>query len=172
MPVTRKMLQKGNSFFLGIVNFWFYFLLLVLILTFEQVVVRCVCQTLKKEWLCEQVQAAYHNSGRDPKDITKNQFGLGLLSCNSDCKSKIKVDDSDLHLRKSKAPEVRHSVIFNKSEKILTFDSSLKFVIFLLSFQKKEPDTENHVRKRKRRKDKVQQDHQVSSFQVICTTRE
>nr|GFB58313.1 NF-X1-type zinc finger protein NFXL2 [Tanacetum cinerariifolium] len=63
--------------------------------------------------------------------------GLGLLECNSDCKSKIKVDDSELHLRKPKAPE------------------------------KKEPDVENYVRKRKRRKDKLQEDHQISSFQKI-----
>ncbi|GKD91457.1 hypothetical protein Tco_1366964, partial [Tanacetum coccineum] len=76
------------------------------------VIVRCGCQTLKKDWPCHQVQAAYHSSGRDPKDITNNKFGLGILECNSDCKSKIKVDDLELHLQKPKAPEVRHSALF------------------------------------------------------------
>ncbi|GJW81117.1 hypothetical protein Tco_0145092 [Tanacetum coccineum] len=90
----------------------------------KKVIVRCGCQTLKKDWPCHQVQAAYHNSGRDLKDLTKNQFGLGLLECNSDCKSKIK---------------------------------------------KKELDVENSVRKCNRRKDKVEEDDQRSSFQVQRT---
>lgn len=71
-----------------------------------KVTVRCQCQTLKKEWPCQDVQAAYQNSGRDPKDISKNHFGIGLLPCNSDCKSKVKVVDQELHLRKSKDLEV------------------------------------------------------------------
>ncbi|XP_023752902.1 NF-X1-type zinc finger protein NFXL2 [Lactuca sativa] len=103
----------------------------------KKVIVRCGCQSLKKEWACHQVQATYINNGRDPKDITKNQFGVGLLPCNSECKSKLKVDDPDLHLRKPKAPE------------------------------KKETDVENHVRKRKRRKEKLQQDLQLSMFQKV-----
>ncbi|PWA40585.1 PLAC8 motif-containing protein [Artemisia annua] len=100
--------------------------------------VRCGSQTLKKDWPCHQVQAAYQSSGGDQKDITKNQFGLELLECNSDCKSKLEVDDSELQLRKPKAPE------------------------------KMELDVENYVQKRKRRKGKVQQDHQLSSFQIIA----
>lgn len=67
-----------------------------------KVTVRCGCQTLKKEWQCLDVQAAYRNIGRDPKDISKNQFGLGLLRCNCDCKSKVQVVDSVLQSRKPK----------------------------------------------------------------------
>ena len=71
-----------------------------------KVTVRCSCQTLKKEWLCQDVQAAYWKAGRDPKDISKSQFGSGLLPCNSDCKSKAQIIDQELHLRKSKDLEV------------------------------------------------------------------
>ncbi|KAI3939092.1 hypothetical protein MKX01_001960 [Papaver californicum] len=60
----------------------------------KKVNVRCRCQNLKKEWLCQDVQAAYITSGCDPKDISKSQFGIGL-----------KVVDSGLQLRKSKVPE-------------------------------------------------------------------
>ena len=72
-----------------------------------KVTVRCKCQTLKKEWICQDVQAAYRDTGYDPKDISKNQFGLGLLPCNSDCKSKIQEVDSALQLHKPKVLEVR-----------------------------------------------------------------
>lgn len=61
---------------------------------------------MKKEWLCHDVQAAYLNVSCDPKDVSKNQFGLGLLPCNSECKSKVKVVDSELQLRKPKVVEV------------------------------------------------------------------
>lgn len=71
----------------------------------KKVTVRCGCQTLKKEWLCHDVQAAYLNVSCDPKDVSKNQFGLGLLPCNSECKSKVKVVDSELQLRKPKVVE-------------------------------------------------------------------
>ena len=73
----------------------------------RKVTVRCKCQTLKKEWICQDVQAAYCDTGYDPKDISKNQFGLGLLPCNSDCKSKIQEVDSALQLLKPKVLEVR-----------------------------------------------------------------
>ncbi|CAK9171785.1 unnamed protein product, partial [Ilex paraguariensis] len=71
----------------------------------KKVTVRCGCQNLKKEWLCQDVQAAYRNTGYDPKDISKSNYGLSLLPCNSDCKSKVKVPDSELLLRKSKVVE-------------------------------------------------------------------
>ncbi|XVE52496.1 hypothetical protein DITRI_Ditri02bG0126600 [Diplodiscus trichospermus] len=73
----------------------------------KKVTVRCKCQTLKKEWICQDVQSAYRDTGYDPKDISKNQFGLGLLPCNSDCKSKVQEVDSALQLRKLKGLEVR-----------------------------------------------------------------
>ncbi|XP_021904144.1 NF-X1-type zinc finger protein NFXL2 isoform X2 [Carica papaya] len=76
----------------------------------KKVTVRCKCQTLKKEWVCQDVQAAYRNAGYDPKDISKNQFGLGLLPCNSDCKSKIQAVESVLQLRKSKEIEVETAI--------------------------------------------------------------
>ncbi|KAL3837753.1 hypothetical protein ACJIZ3_022344 [Penstemon smallii] len=71
----------------------------------KKVNVRCKCQTLKKEWLCKDVQIAYQSVGSDSKDVTKNQYGLGLLPCDSNCKSKMKVPDAELHFRPSKAQE-------------------------------------------------------------------
>ncbi|KAF9596944.1 hypothetical protein IFM89_014523 [Coptis chinensis] len=71
----------------------------------KKINVRCACQNLKKEWVCQEVQAAYRNSGRDPMDISKNQFGIGLLSCNSECSRKLKVSDSELQLRKANVVE-------------------------------------------------------------------
>jgi NF-X1-type zinc finger protein NFXL1 len=72
----------------------------------------------------------------DPKVyLSKNQYGVGILPCNSVCKSKIKVSEtSDLQHRKSKAPE-------------------------------KEFDTT--IPKRRKRRDRVQQDDQISKFQKI-----
>ncbi|XP_015877400.3 NF-X1-type zinc finger protein NFXL2 isoform X2 [Ziziphus jujuba] len=104
----------------------------------KKVTVRCKCQTLKKEWLCHDVQAAYRSAGCDPKEVLKSQFGLGLLPCNSDCKSKVQVVDSELHLRKCKAAEV------------------------------KEPETAKHVPKRKRRKERVQEAKQISTLQKVA----
>lgn len=134
MPVTWQMQQKGNDFeklimkvlwrrLTYVVMNWCSFPVWCIIihqrlaacylstsfscqLFLYKVTVRCQCQTLKKEWPCQDVQAAYQNSGRDPKDISKNHFGIGLLPCNSDCKSKVKVVDQELHLRKSKDLEV------------------------------------------------------------------
>jgi len=71
-----------------------------------KVTVRCGCQTLKKEWLCQDVQAAYCSAGTDLKDVSKNQYGMGLLPCNSDCRSKVKVAEPELQHRKSKIVEV------------------------------------------------------------------
>lgn len=56
---------------------------------------------MKREWLCQDVVKAYRNAGRDPKDVSKTQFGVGLLPCGVDCKRKVKVVDSELHLRKA-----------------------------------------------------------------------
>ncbi|XP_037492718.1 NF-X1-type zinc finger protein NFXL2 isoform X2 [Jatropha curcas] len=106
----------------------------------KKVTVRCQCQTLKKEWPCHDVQAAYRNSGRDPKDVSKTQFGLGLLACNADCKSKLKVVDHELHLRKSR------------------------------DLEKKETDTEKHVPKRRKRRERVQEANQISRLQKFVAT--
>lgn len=71
----------------------------------KKVTVRCGCHNLKNSWLCHEVQTGYRKSGRDPKDIPKNQFGNGLLSCDSSCKSKAQAVESELLQRKPKAPE-------------------------------------------------------------------
>ncbi|XP_058075009.1 NF-X1-type zinc finger protein NFXL2 isoform X2 [Magnolia sinica] len=71
----------------------------------KKVVVRCACQNLKKEWLCQDVQAAHCNAGRNPSNISKNQFGLGLLPCNSECAGKLKAIGSELQFRKTKVIE-------------------------------------------------------------------
>lgn len=62
--------------------------------------VRCACNTLKKEWICQDVLKEYRQSGRDPKQIPKNQYAVGLLACGEDCVKKVKAADSELHLRK------------------------------------------------------------------------
>lgn len=67
----------------------------------KKVNVRCACNTLKKEWICQDVLKEYRRSGRDPKEVSKGQFGVGLLACGGDCTKKVKVSDSELHLRKS-----------------------------------------------------------------------
>ncbi|KAG9142176.1 hypothetical protein Leryth_007610 [Lithospermum erythrorhizon] len=103
----------------------------------KKVVVRCLCQNLKKEWICKDVQAAYRDTGSDPKDVSKNQFGHGLLPCNSDCKSKLKVAETELQLRKSKPSE------------------------------EKEPENENHIPKRRRRRQRTQEDKKISLLHKI-----
>ncbi|KAL8050211.1 hypothetical protein ABFX02_06G068000 [Erythranthe guttata] len=104
----------------------------------KKVTVRCGCQTLKKEWLCQDVQTAYHSSGCDPKDIPKSQFGLGLIPCDSDCKGKkVKVPDSELHLRQTKPHE------------------------------EKESEKADTVSKRRRRKQRVHEEEKISRFQKI-----
>ncbi|KAK3022801.1 hypothetical protein RJ639_046903, partial [Escallonia herrerae] len=106
----------------------------------KKIIVRCRCQTLKMEWLCQDVQAAYRNAGSDPQDASKFQFGVGLLPCNSDCRSKAKVADMELQLRKSKIAE------------------------------KTEPVTENYVPKRRKRRKHVQEDKETSRLQKIIAT--
>ncbi|KAL0888549.1 hypothetical protein Bca101_012532 [Brassica carinata] len=71
----------------------------------KKVVVRCKCLTLKKEWLCKDVQAAHRATGSDPKDVKKNQFGVGLLPCDSICKSKLQMAESVLQQRNVKEIE-------------------------------------------------------------------
>jgi NF-X1-type zinc finger protein NFXL1 len=66
----------------------------------------CACNTLKQEWICQDVVKEYRNSGRDPKEVPKSQFGAGLLACGEDCKKKLKVQDSELHLRKTQENKV------------------------------------------------------------------
>ncbi|KAL6533124.1 NF-X1-type zinc finger protein nfxl2 [Orobanche minor] len=83
----------------------------------KKVTVRCGCQTLKKEWLCHDVQAAYCDSGCDPKDVPKNQYGIGLLPCGNDCKSKMKAPDAQLHFRQAKPQEDKESDIANNASK-------------------------------------------------------
>ncbi|EEF29002.1 nuclear transcription factor, X-box binding, putative [Ricinus communis] len=106
----------------------------------KKVTVRCSCQTLKKEWLCQDVQAAYRKAGRDPKDVSKSQFGSGLLPCNSDCKSKAQVVDQELHLRKFK------------------------------NLEEKEPDTVKNVAKRRKRRERVQETKQISRLEKFVAT--
>ncbi|KAK9168132.1 hypothetical protein Syun_000272 [Stephania yunnanensis] len=105
----------------------------------KKVNVRCECQSLKKEWLCQDVQAAYRNTGRDPKDISKIQFGIGLLPCISSCSKKPKVADSELQLRKTKA------------------------------FETKEVEADKNVSRRRKRRERVQEPTQASKLQIIIT---
>nr|AAW22876.1 unknown [Solanum lycopersicum] len=101
----------------------------------KKVNVRCGCQSFKKELLCKDVQAAYRSSGTDPKDVSRNQYGLGLLPCNSDCRSKMKASEAELQHRKSKAPE------------------------------EKEPETKDNATKRRRRRVRVLEDEKTSTLQ-------
>ncbi|KAK9700013.1 hypothetical protein RND81_08G211100 [Saponaria officinalis] len=106
----------------------------------KKVTVRCGCYNLKKEWQCRDVQLAYRNSGRDSKEIPKTQFGLGLLPCDSSCKSKAQAIESELQLRKPKASE------------------------------KKEPETVTHVPKRRKRREQAQETKQASTLQKLIST--
>lgn len=94
---------------------------------------------MKKEWVCQDVQAAYHRDGCHPKDIPKNKFGNGLIPCNSDCKSKVQVVESELQLRKPRVTEVQ------------------------------EPDTEKSVRKRRRRRERVLESNETTKLQKIIS---
>lgn len=67
----------------------------------KKVTVRCACNNLKKEWPCQDVQKEYRSAGRDPRDVLRNQFGVGLLPCSLNCPSKVKVVESELQLRKT-----------------------------------------------------------------------
>ncbi|XP_019449867.1 PREDICTED: NF-X1-type zinc finger protein NFXL2 [Lupinus angustifolius] len=105
----------------------------------KKVTVRCKCQTLKKEWLCKDVQAAYLRNDCDSSDIPKNQFGAGLIPCNSECKIKVQVAESELQLRKSRVTEV------------------------------KEPDNEKLVPKRRKRRERVLESTETSKLQKIIS---
>ncbi|KAF3329139.1 NF-X1-type zinc finger protein NFXL2 [Carex littledalei] len=67
----------------------------------KKVTVRCSCNTLKKELICQDVLKTYKNLGRDPKDVSKSHFGVGLLPCGANCKKEVQKDESELHLRKT-----------------------------------------------------------------------
>lgn len=141
-----------------------------LILTlYAKVTVRCGCQSLKKEWLCHNVQAAYRDAGSDPKDVSKNQFGLGLIPCNSDCKSKQKVNDSELQLRRPKSVEVRSW----NSNRLLWFETCCchSNAIFCV-LKVKESDNDRQGPKRKKRRERVQQVTQTSTLQVCISLKE
>lgn len=71
-----------------------------------KVTARCGCNNLKKDWRCQDALTAYRKAGRDPKDITKSQFGIGLIPCNEECRSKVKVVEPVPHLRKAKVTQV------------------------------------------------------------------
>ncbi|KAJ8769421.1 hypothetical protein K2173_002911 [Erythroxylum novogranatense] len=101
----------------------------------KKVTVRCQCQALKKEWLCKEVQANYRKKGCDPKDLSKNQFGLGLLPCVSECRNKVQVVDQELHIRKSK------------------------------DLEEKASHTEKNRPKRRKRRERVQERTQISRLQ-------
>ncbi|KAF5192665.1 Nf-x1-type zinc finger protein nfxl1 [Thalictrum thalictroides] len=106
----------------------------------KKVNVRCSCQNLKKEWICQEAQAAYRNSGRDPQDFSKTQFGIGLLPCDSECTRKLKLADSELQLRKSKVIE------------------------------RKETDVMKPVPKRRKRRERLQEAEQISMLQAFGAT--
>lgn len=95
--------------------------------SFRKVTVRCGCHSLKKEWLCHEVQAGYIKSDRDPKDIPRTQYGSGLLPCDSSCKSKAEARESELLQRKPKAPEV----IIGCCLALLIYYCSVSFIILL-----------------------------------------
>ncbi|KAL0317077.1 UNVERIFIED_CONTAM: NF-X1-type zinc finger protein NFXL2 [Sesamum angustifolium] len=69
-------------------------------------------------------------------DVPKNQYGVGLLPCGNDCKSKVKVPDAELHFRQTKPPE------------------------------EKESDKATNVSKRRRRRQRVPEEENTSTLQV------
>ncbi|XP_057523198.1 NF-X1-type zinc finger protein NFXL2 isoform X2 [Amaranthus tricolor] len=105
----------------------------------KKVTVRCKCHSLKKEWLCHDVQTTYRESGRESKDIPKTQFGIGLLPCDLNCKSKADAIESEVLQRKQKPPE------------------------------KKETEIETHVPKRRKRRERVQETKQISMLQKLIS---
>lgn len=130
-----------------------------------KVVVRCKCLTLKKEWLCKDVQAAHRAAGSDPKDVQKNQFGVGLLPCDSNCKSKLQMAESVLQQRNVKEIEVKAETIKIKislsKQLLLTKRSSpLKYLK-----EKEEPSGKNATKRRKRR-ERGQDVKETSRLQV------
>ncbi|KAM7272032.1 hypothetical protein ACFE04_031246 [Oxalis oulophora] len=106
----------------------------------KKVTVRCKCQTLKKEWLCKDVQSAYRDAGSDLSAVSKSHFGLGLLPCNAECERKVQAAESVLKSRKPKVKE------------------------------EKETQTDETLLKRKKRRERVQQTEQVPTFQKFIAT--
>ncbi|XP_042447184.1 NF-X1-type zinc finger protein NFXL2-like [Zingiber officinale] len=106
----------------------------------KKVNARCACNSLKKEWLCRDVQKAYLNVGHDPKDISKSHFGVGVLPCGTICANKIKGVESDLQLRKTS--EIKRDPLAEVP----------------------------NVPKRKRRRERVQEVGHVSKFQILKAT--
>ncbi|CAM8943298.1 unnamed protein product [Rhodiola kirilowii] len=105
----------------------------------KKITVRCKCLSVKKEWLCQEVQAAYRKAGSNPEDLPKTQFGVGLLPCNSECKSKIQAVESELQLRKLRQPET------------------------------KEVFAENNQPKRRKRRERVQGTQEASRLQIVVS---
>ena len=105
-----------------ILNLWY------LILSIK-VNVRCACNMLKQEWICQYVLKEYRNSGRDPKEVPKSQFGAGLIACGEDCKKKVKVPDPELHLRKSQETKVLNRTPLNTKPCMSEFCSSLQMLL-------------------------------------------
>jgi NF-X1-type zinc finger protein NFXL1 len=71
----------------------------------SKVTVRCSCNTLKKELICQDVLKVYKKLGRDPKDISKSHFGV-VLSCGTNCIKQVEKTESELHLRKTDESKV------------------------------------------------------------------
>ena len=84
---------------------------------------------LKQEWICQDVLKEYRNSGRDPKEVPKSQFGAGLIACGEDCKKKVKVPDPELHLRKSQETKVLNRTPLNTKPCMSEFCSSLQMLL-------------------------------------------
>ncbi|KAI4370536.1 hypothetical protein MLD38_018882 [Melastoma candidum] len=103
----------------------------------KKVGVRCECGTLKREWSCQEVQAAYRTAGRNPGDISKNLFGHGLLPCGSDCKKKVQAVVSEVQQRKPK------------------------------KFEANEPQTEKRGPKRRKKREMLQETKSSTTFQAI-----
>ncbi|WOK93733.1 hypothetical protein Cni_G02433 [Canna indica] len=106
----------------------------------KKVNVRCACNNMKKEWPCQEVWKAYRSAGRDPKDIPKNQFGVGVLACSIECANKVKALESELRLRKNNV---------TKKEPVVEVAN---------------------VPKHKRRRERIQEVNHDSKFQIIMAT--
>ncbi|KAL5975027.1 hypothetical protein ACLOJK_031703 [Asimina triloba] len=130
------------------------------------VTVRCTCQNLKKEWLCQNIQAAHCNAGRNPGDISKSQFGLGLLACNSDCANKLKAVDSELQFRKPNVAEVFSKKVPWKYT-ILEMKYMMQYAIQNLIPPQSKPSDVGHGPKRKKRRERMQNESsQISRLQM------
>lgn len=75
---------------------------------------------------------AYCHDDRDPKEIPKSQFGLGLLPCNSDCRKKVTPADSELKFRKSEVLEVSKVNTLGKLHPLLLW-LRISYTLYFLS---------------------------------------